>query len=107
MTCAKAVVTARLLCRQDRTGHDSKYYIGNNSCRNPQDFCPREPGEGYLKCLSICRQPMHAEIDAIWQAQEDGAEPRGGHMVIFHDRCCENCQKILEQYRITWELKPK
>jgi deoxycytidylate deaminase len=48
---------------------------------------------------------MHAEVDAIWQAQEAGAEPRGGHMVIFHDRCCENCQRILEQYNITWELR--
>lgn len=106
MTCAKKVVRAHLLCKDDRSGHAGTYFIGENSCRKPQTSCPRKPGEGYRPCLTICAQPMHAEVDALFKAEDAGAEPRGGHMVIFHHRICDECRSILEKYDITWELRP-
>jgi len=99
MTCAKKVVKARLLCR------DGKYFVGENTCRAPQETCPRAPGAGYLQCLTVCKQPMHAEMAALFAAEDGGSEPRGGHMVIWHHRCCEECQRLLDRYQITWELK--
>lgn len=99
MTCAKKVVVARLRCR------DGKEYAGANDCGNPQSVCPRKEGEGYLKCMTVCKQPMHAEMDALFAAEDGGSEPRGGHMVIWHHRCCEECQRLLDRYQITWELK--
>jgi deoxycytidylate deaminase len=94
MTCAKHNVVARLMTK------DGKVYVGTNACRAPQEFCPRLPGDDYFKCFSICKQPMHAEVDAIWQAQEAGSEPRGGTMYVFHTHICQHCQAILDRYEI-------
>jgi cytidine deaminase len=94
MSCAKHNVVARLMTK------DGKVYVGTNACRAPQEFCPRLPGDDYLKCFSICKQPMHAEVDAIWQAQEAGSDPRGGVMHVWHNRICPQCQEILNRYEI-------
>jgi hypothetical protein len=95
MTCAKIEIKARLMTK------DGKVYVGTNACRAPQATCPREPGEAsYLKCFVICRQPMHAEVDAIWQAQEAGSDPRGGVMHVWHKRICPQCQELLNRYEI-------
>ena len=99
MTCAKKTVRASLICL------DGKVYYGSNACLNPQSVCPRTTGDGYLKCLTICKQPMHAEMAALFAAEDGGSEPRGGRMIIWHDRCCEECQRLLDRYQITWELK--
>lgn len=98
MTCAKKIVKATLTCR------DGKVYGGENTCNNPQVLCPRAAGEGYMKCLTICKQPMHAEMAALFAAEDGGSEPRGGHMRIAYTRCCEECQRLLDRYQITWEL---
>ena len=46
--------------------HDSNIVgSGTNDCANPQETCPRLPGEGYEKCKSICQQGAHAEVKAI------------------------------------------
>jgi hypothetical protein len=97
MTCAKTVVKARLLCR------NGKFYDGENACLNPQAICPRKPGEGYLPCINVCKQPFHAEIAAILKAMDDITEVRGGKMTVFHDKVCEHCRDVMKLYEITWE----
>ena len=99
MTCAKKVVKARLLCL------NGKYYFGENTCAKPQAVCPREKGEGYLKCLTVCAQPMHAEIAAMFKAIDDGSEIRGGRMSVWHSHVCEHCRDILSRYDIQVEIK--
>lgn len=83
MTCAKRQVAAVLVSRNGHT------YRGTNDCAQPQDVCPREPGEGYEKCKSICQQSHHAEVGALKQA---ALSARGGKMLVFnHNYCCQEC----------------
>jgi hypothetical protein len=96
VTCAKTVVKATLTCLSGRA------YRGENSCNNPQTSCPRAEGEGYSKCLSICKQPMHAEIQAMSAAIDAGDEIRGGHMSVHHDKVCSHCIQAMAAYGITW-----
>jgi deoxycytidylate deaminase len=98
MTCGKAVVLATLRCT------DGRVYHGENACLDPRTVCPRLPGEGYAKCLHVCRQVTHAEIAALFAAIDAGSEPRGGHMVIKHSHICQDCRDTLRDYRVTWEL---
>lgn len=75
---------------------------GENDCENPQDVCPRVPGEGYEKCKTICRQSGHAEMVALQRALEWGANIRGGRAVINgHYWICEPCGKALRDAGIT------
>ena len=69
-----------------------KEFVGTNECRNPQAVCPREPGEGYEKCRSVCQQDGHAEIVALRLA---GEEARGAVAYISHHRVCHECQDAL------------
>jgi len=74
---------------------NEKYYVGSDWCRNPQKKCPRQPGEGYSKCKTICRQNGHAEIDAIKNAKGD---TKGAVMyLIGHDHCCDPCLEAIEK----------
>jgi len=98
MTCAKHQVKARLTCKS------GAIFYGENVCTKPQATCPRQPGEGYLKCLAVCGQPVHAEVSAIFQAIDAGQEIRGGSMLIVHDKVCDHCKGILAIYDISWEL---
>jgi hypothetical protein len=66
-------------------------YVGENVCLNPQPVCPREPGEGYAKCKSICRQVGHAEELAIEAAGEDA---RGSTIEVTHWYACDYCSAI-------------
>ena len=63
MTCAKKTVLAVV---QDADGNVLGW--GSNACDAPQKACPRAPGEGYEKCVSICKQPSHAEVSAVINA---------------------------------------
>lgn len=92
MTCAKKRVTAILV------GASGQHYIGMNACRIPQARCPREPGEGYEKCKTVCRQPHHAEVAALRQAGEDA---RGGTITIVgHEYVCPECVVALDEYGV-------
>ena len=87
MTCAKKRVVAVLV------GRSGRVYIGDNRVEQPQDACPREAGDGYEKCLSVCAQPGHAEIVALQKAGDDA---RGGEIVVIgHDYICEGCTHAL------------
>lgn len=86
MTCAKKRVLALLV------GASGKQYVGENLCLTPVDVCPREPGEGYEKCSSVCHQLHHAEVQAVANA---GADARGGSITINYNRACDACLSVL------------
>jgi deoxycytidylate deaminase len=68
-------------------------FVGENDCANPQGTCPREPGEGYEKCQSICQQSGHAEAEAVKAA---GDAARGGSAQLWgHYWMCEPCGRAL------------
>lgn len=68
-------------------------YIGTNDCANPQDACPRLPGEDYTKCRTICEQDGHAEIQALRMA---GERARGADVLIKgHYYICEPCGRAM------------
>lgn len=98
VTCAKKVVTAVLLTK------DGRQYTGTNSCDHPVIDCPRVKGEGYAKCKYICRQPAHAEIDAMRQAFVNKSPLKGGIMKVCHHRVCDDCQTAMIEAGIKWEL---
>jgi hypothetical protein len=87
MTCAKQTVRCTLVAA------DGARFVGENWCEAPQPVCPREPGEGYGKCHTICRQEGHAEIVALRLA---GASSSGAHAYVEgHDHACQGCQIAL------------
>lgn len=91
MTCAKR----RVICIL--SDDDGRVASGENICNNPQDVCPREPGEGYEKCKSVCDQPAHAEIDALQRWEEfHGLEATPTHALIRgHEYCCDHCKEMV------------
>jgi len=62
MTCADKQVTCTI------TTPDGYSFVGTNQCMAPQVVCPRGPGEDYVKCRMICKQPGHAEMEALKKA---------------------------------------
>lgn len=88
MTCAKK----RVFCTIKTIS--GKRFYGENLCDNPQAICPREPGEDYAKCESICQQRGHAEIQAIRAAGDENLT--GAHAILsgIH-RCCTDCSNAL------------
>jgi len=86
--CAKRHVIAII----ERKGN---FYVGSDWCHNPQEKCPRLPGEDYTKCKTICDQDGHAELDAIKNAKGD---TKGGIMyLIGHDHCCDPCLAAMKK----------
>jgi len=72
---------------------DGQLFAGANLCARPQQSCPREPGEGYEKCTSICGQIGHAE-EAALRAAGDAA--RGAKAWVYgHTHACRTCQEAL------------
>lgn len=94
MTCAKAIVVALL------EGQSGRWYVGSNACRSPQPVCPREPGEGYEKCRTICDQVGHAEIVAIDLAGEDA---RNGNMLVGYHYVCDLCSAKMKELNIAYK----
>lgn len=85
--CAKR----RVICTIVAPG--GQRFVGSNDCRNPQQVCPRIPGEGYDKCKSVCQQVGHAEVVALALA---GPRARGAHAVINgHYYACETCSRLM------------
>lgn len=82
--CAKQTVKATLIAT------DGERFVGTNACANPQAVCPRLPGEGYEKCITICDQKGHAEEQAMRAA---GTKVIGSHVYVEgHTWACQNCQ---------------
>ena len=98
VTCAKAIVTAVLHTK------DGRQYTGRNDCDHPVTDCPRVVGEGYAKCKYICRQPCHAEIDAMRQAFINKSPLKGGMMIVSHHRVCGDCQIAMTEAGISWSV---
>ena len=87
MTCAKKNVICYLF------SEDGRVFEGTNACRNPQTTCPREPGEGYEKCTTICDQVGHAEMVAL-DAAGDAANGSTA-LLVGHHHYCRACQEAL------------
>ena len=85
--CAKATIRCTLVTP------DGDHIVGENWCLNPQSQCPREPGEGYEKCKTICRQLGHAEEMAVRIAGDlaEGAKA----FLEGHTYACMDCQHAL------------
>jgi deoxycytidylate deaminase len=85
--CAKQTVRCTLVTP------DGEHIPGENWCANPQPTCPRDPGEGYEKCRSVCAQEGHAEQVAVRLA---GDRAKGARAYIEgHTYACMNCQHAL------------
>lgn len=96
MACAKQRVECVIV------GVDGQRWHGANDCAAPQPACPREPGEGYAKCVEVCRQDGHAEIMALRQA---GEAARGGTAYVSgHVYVCDGCQSALRAAGVAWAL---
>jgi hypothetical protein len=68
--------------------------VGQNWCLNPQAACPRLPGEGYLKCKTVCPQPgMQKRWPWPWPVSAKGATA----YVEGHTYACDNCQSVLKK----------
>lgn len=80
--CAKRRTQALLITE---TG---KRFVAENVCLNPQPVCPRQEGEGYEKCQTICQQLGHAEAQVIEAA---GSEARGSEIHVTHWYACKPC----------------
>lgn len=79
---------------------DGQTFIGENWCANPQPVCPREPGEDYTKCVTICQQEGHAESVAVRLA---GELARGGYALLRgHSYACQSCQEKLFAAGVLW-----
>ena len=86
MTCAKRIVVCGIHTA------DGMLFIGRNDCATPQKVCPREPGEGYEKCKTVCDQFGHAEMQALALCIGMGRDPRGASVHIMgHYHACEQC----------------
>ena len=89
MTCAKQIVKAEIITT------DGESFKGENSCKNPQEVCPRDiegyaSGEGYHLCKEVCEQESHAEIDAISKA---GDKCEGATLYLTgHTYACDSCK---------------
>ncbi len=99
MTCAKRVVKARLTLA---TGEE---FYGDNWCAEPQEVCPRAIGEGYEKCVAVCKQPYHAEESAIQMAKAMGYNKfNGAHMIVNYPPC-GRCLAMMWLFGIVWSVR--
>ena len=102
--CAKRPVSAVV------TFKDGTIVVGGNYCTNPQTTCPRQAGEGYEKCYTICGQLGHAEQVAIRLAVREaalGVSKSGTYAsqiasvdVYNHEGPCDACKRMLAVFGI-------
>lgn len=92
MTCAKRRVRCTIV------DNDGRAAVGENLCRTPQATCPREPGEDYTKCVTICDQVGHAETVALSAARFEGLDLTNAEALIEgHSYACVGCQQNLHE----------
>lgn len=70
---------------------DGQVFAAENVCLNPQPVCPREPGEGYAKCKTICQQVGHSEATVVAMA---GPAAKGARIVCNHWYGCDPCAEV-------------
>jgi deoxycytidylate deaminase len=88
--CAKRSVACVLVLP------DGGRITGTNDCANPQATCPREDGEGYEKCVTVCGQYGHAEAVAVRLAEKLGVRLTGARAYVMgHAYACMQCQLAL------------
>ena len=93
MTCAKR----RVICiLRDDAGREAR---GENTCLNPQAVCPRQDGEGYEKCKTVCRQTGHAEVNALrlWTDKYGRYAQPTLALIRGHFYVCEKCQRAMDR----------
>lgn len=94
--CVKQTVTATIIAV------DGRRFVGTNHCENPQQICPRAglaTGVGYELCRSVCRQPAHAEVNAVAAA---GDAARGAVLYLEgHTYACAPCLSAADRAGIT------
>lgn len=94
--CAKQVVHAVIVTDSGET------FEGTNLCHNPQDTCPRgdmPSGVGYELCWNVCKQPAHAEVNAIRAA---GEKAKGATLYLSgHTYVCPDCSIACRQAGIS------
>jgi hypothetical protein len=85
--CAKTTVRCTLVTAA------GEHIVGENWCANPQPVCPREPGEGYEKCKTVCQQEGHAETVVVRLA---GPKAHGARAYLTgHTYACMDCQHAM------------
>lgn len=99
MTCAKATVTCTIHSSSGRLIGE-----GSNACANPQSRCPRQRGEGYEKCTSICDQQGHAELQALADMKTRNVLSLLPKFAIIkgHTYACQHCQEALFSAGVEW-----
>jgi hypothetical protein len=99
--CLKQTVTATIVAL------DGSRYQATNHVLAPQSVCPRAglaTGVGYELCRDICRQPAHAEINALDLA---GDACRGGTLYLTgHTYACEPCKDAARRAGVTIVIGP-
>lgn len=95
MYCAKHRTTCKIITK------DGQEFNGENYCLVPQEVCPRDTGEGYEKCKTICFQIGHGEEVALMKALESGADVKDAKAIVGHERICDNCKSLLMKNGIT------
>lgn len=97
--CAKQTVTAHVVTPE------GEIFTATNYVLRPQETCPRAgmaTGQGYDLCDNVCRQPAHAEINAVLHA---GHKARGAVMYVEgHTYVCDACRKFADGHGIV-EIK--
>lgn len=95
--CAKKRVACTIVAA------DGQRYVGTNDCVTPQAACPRLPGDGYEKCVSVCHQPGHAEVMALAAA---GPAARGALAWIEGiGHVCDDCRVAMDAAGVmSWTL---
>jgi deoxycytidylate deaminase len=93
--CAKQTVTATIVTI------DGQRFVGTNHCLSAQEVCPRAhlpTGVGYEMCRNVCRQPAHAEVNAL-AAARDAA--RGATLYLEgHTYACDDCLTACDGFGI-------
>lgn len=95
--CVKRPVSAVVTLK------DGRVLIGGNFCTNQQPTCPRQPGEGYEKCYTVCGQIGHAEQVAIRliiaeQLTGPPASTIASVDVYGHHGPCDACKRMLATF---------
>ncbi len=81
---------------------DGRWLRASNACDNAQAVCPREPGEDYTKCKTICEQAGHAEQQLVALAEQEGFDLTNGTAYVHgHYWACEPCARALKDAGVT------